>query len=147
VASIGRLRKVGVDEPAAHGEVKGGSDQDVHFVNGLGRKALAVPTSSGGKLVVEPLEVVDPQAPEGDVTDGGVDVAVDEPRVPIRRGGPDMTTLHRQPGVGEELAELRRPAAGWGGAGVVSLESRSHLLGVVTVDAGRVPPAPFLSGE
>lgn len=147
VAGIGRLRNVRVDQLAAHGEVKGGSDQDVHFVNGLGGQALAVLPASGGKLVVEPFEMVDPQASEWDVTDSGVDVSVNKPRVPIGRCGPDMTTLHRQPGVGEELAEMRRPAAGWGGAGVVSLESLSHLLGVVTVIAGGMPPAPFSPSE
>ena len=46
--------------------------------------------------------------PERHVADGGVDVVVDHPRVAVRGGRSDVASLGRQPGVGEELAEMDR---------------------------------------
>lgn len=72
---------VGIDEMAAHGQVERGSDDHVDLVHGLGSEAGSVASAGGGELVVEPVEVVGPEAAERNVTDRRVYVVVDHPRV------------------------------------------------------------------
>jgi hypothetical protein len=91
--------------------------------------------------------VIGAQAAERDVTDRGLDVAVDEPGVPVRGGGTDLATLVRDPGVGEELAERDRPGrCRWGGV-TFAVESGGQLFGFDSVVADGVPPSAFASGE
>jgi len=69
---------VAVEESAADGHVEGGPDDHVDLVHALGRQASAVLAAGGGQGLVERLGVIWSEAPQRDVSDGRVDVAVDD---------------------------------------------------------------------
>lgn len=124
-----------------------GADDHVNLPDRLRGEPLAVPAAGGGEIGVEGFEVVEAQAAQRDVTEGGEDVAVDEPGVPVGGGGADLPSLARQPRVGEELADgdwtadLRRRHVPLG------VEAVCHGVGLGAVAAGGVPSAAFLAGE
>ena len=127
--------------------IERGADDGVDLEDRLGGAAGAVAAAGGGEGVVEGVEVVGAQTTERDVTDGRVDVAVDEPRVPVGGRGTDLATLVRDPGVGEELAERDQPGRWrWGGV-AFAVESGGELFCFPSVVTGGVPPSAFPSGE
>lgn len=77
--------------------IERGADDGVELEDRLGGAALAVCAAGGGEGVVEAVEVIGAQAAQRDVTDGGVDVAVDEPCVPVGGGGKDLASLVGDP--------------------------------------------------
>jgi len=101
----------------------------------------------GGEVLVEAVEMVGAEPSQRDLADGGVDVAVDEPRVAVGRGYSDMPALVREPGAGEKLADVCRPAAGGRSPGVLAVDAGGDELSVVAVMADRVPASSFLAGE
>lgn len=106
---------VGVEELTPHREVERRSGDHVHFEHGLGSEAGAVASGGRGELVADAVEVLGAQSAEGHVADGWIDVAVDEPRLPVRGRGSEVAALEWQPGVGEELTEVDRTAPCRGG--------------------------------
>lgn len=127
--------------------IERGADHGVDLEDGLGSAVDAVSTDAGGEGVVEGVEVIAAQTAQRDVTDSGVDVAVDEPGVPVRGRGTHLATLERDPRVGEELAERRRPGRRNGCGVAFAVESGGKLFGFVTVVADGMPASAFPAGE
>jgi hypothetical protein len=71
---------------------------------------VAVLAAGGGQLAVEGLEVIKAEVAQRDVADGGDDVAVDEPCIPVRSRCSDLAPLARYPLLSEELTDGQRPA-------------------------------------
>ncbi len=80
-----------------------------------------------------------------DVTDGGLDVAVDEPGVPVRGGSTDLATFVGDPGVRRELAERDRPGRCSGGG--AAFASGGELFGFGSVVADGMPASACPSGK
>jgi hypothetical protein len=95
VARVGGLGDVAADELTSHRQVERRAEHDVDLVHGLGGEAGAVPPSGLGERVVEAVEVVGSQAPKRNVTEGRVDVVVDEPGVAVGGRSADVTALDR----------------------------------------------------
>lgn len=143
-AGVGGVGDVAVEELSAHGEVEGGPHDHVDLVHCLGCEPGPVAARGGGELLVARIEVIGPESSQWHVADGRVDVAVDEPRVAVGGRRPDVAALERQPGIGQELAEMRRPASGRCGAGPVAVDASGYRLGLVAFrgrrDANAVVP-------
>jgi hypothetical protein len=127
--------------------VERGADDGVNLDDRLGCAAGAVSTAGGGEGVVQVVEVIGAQPTQRDVTDGRVDVAVDEPGVPVRSGGADLATLVRDPRVGEELAKRHRTGRCRRFGVAFAVEPGGELFGFVTVVADGMPSSAFPSGE
>ena len=76
-----------------------------------------------------------------------MDVAVDEPGVPVGGGGADLAALVRDPGVGEELSERGRTGRRSGCGVAVVVEAGGELFGFGAVVADGVPSPAFSAGE
>lgn len=87
------------------------------------------------------------QPAEGDVTDGRLDVAVDEPCVPVHSGGADLATLVADPRVGEELTERHRTGRCQRCGVAFAVKSGGELFGIPSVVADGVPSSAFATGE
>jgi len=116
-------------------------------MHGLGSQTVSVSTAGGGGPLVEPVEVIGSESAERDVSDGGVDVPVHEPGVAIGGGGAEVAALQREPGAGEKLAVVDRPASRRRSSGVLAIEAAGDDLSVVAVVADGMPAASFLAGE
>lgn len=123
------------------------SNDGVDLEDGLGGAAGAVSAAVGGGGVVEGVEVIGAQATQRDLTDGGLDVAVDEPCVPVGGGGANLPWLVWDPGVGEVLAERDRPGRCHRCGVAFAVEWGSQLFGFGSVVANGVPASAFPSGE
>jgi hypothetical protein len=106
-----------------------------------------VSPASSDQLVIEAVEMIGPQSAEWHVADGRVDVAVDEPRVPVRGRGADVAALDRRPGVGEEHAETDGSSPRRRATDLVPPDVCGDLRGFFTVVAGGMPAPPFSAGE
>ena len=126
---------VAVDEPPGDGVIERSADDGVDLEDGLGRAAGAASAAGGGERVVKGVEVIGAQATERDATDGGLDVTVDEPRVPVRGGGTDLAALVRDPGVGQELTERDRAGRRCRCGVAFTVEASGELFGFVAVVA------------
>ena len=113
----------------------------------MGCEPLAVFAAGRGQLAAEHLEVIESQSTQRDVADGGDDVAVDEPRVPVRSRRPDLATLARHPLFGEELAEGDRTSSLRRWVVAFLVEASGHGFGVGPIVTGGVPSSAFLAGE
>ncbi len=91
--------------------------------------------------------MVETETAQRDVTEGRVDVAVDEPRVPVGGGRSDLSPLARQPGLGEELSDGDRSSGLWWWHVAFGCESGRQGFGLATVVAGGVPSSTFSAGE
>jgi hypothetical protein len=86
---------VAEDELAFDGLLECSAHDHVHLEDGLRCEAGVVAATGGGERLVERVEMIGTQASQWDVTDGGVDVALDEPRVPVCSRGAYLSTLQR----------------------------------------------------
>lgn len=87
------------------------------------------------------------QPAKRDVADRGLDVAVDEPGVPVPRGGTDLAAFVWDPRVGEVLAERDRTGRCCEGGVAFAVESSGELFGFLSVVAHGMPSSAFPSGE
>ena len=126
---------VAVDEAPGDGVVERGADDGVDLEDRFRCEPVPITAAVGGEGVVEGVEVISTQAAQRDVTDGGSDVAVDEPRVPVGGGGADLAALVRDPRVGAELAQRHRPCRHAGCDVAFVVEARGELFGFFTVVA------------
>lgn len=101
-----------VDESALDCDLERGADDHVDLEDRLRRQPGAGATARDCERFVELIEMVGSKTPQRDLADGGVDVALHEPRIPIRGGGSDVPTLLRQPRLSEEGPESDRAAGG-----------------------------------
>ena len=102
---------VAADEFASDGIVERGPHDHVHLGDRLGREPGSLPAAGRGELFVEVVEVIGAESTQRDVADRWVDVAIDEPRVPVGGCRSDVSSLVRHPRAGQELANGDGPAA------------------------------------
>ena len=102
---------VAADEFASGGIVERGPHDHVHLGDRLGREPGSLPAAGRGELFVEVVEMIGAESTQRDVADRWVDVAVDEPRVPVGGRRSDVSSLVRHPCAGQELADGDGPAA------------------------------------
>ena len=118
-----------------------------NFGNCLWRQTGSLPTTGCGQSFVEVVEVIGAKPAQRDVTEYGVEVAIDEPRVPIRGCGSDVSSLVRHPRSGQELANRDRPLSRRRAGDAFAVEPGGDGFGLGAVMADRDPPATFATGQ
>ena len=123
-----------------------GAHDHVDVVHGLGRETRPVPFPGLEEVGVEAVEVLGVQGPDGEVADGGGDVVVDHPPIPMRRRRSEMMDALREARVVHEAGHGRSRACAVAHQVGPSGEVRGDRFGVVAGVAGKVPAAAFLAG-
>ena len=113
----------------------------------LCRETGSFATTGGCQPFVEFVEVIGAESAQRDVTDRGVDIAVNEPRVPVRGTRSDVSALVRHPCTGQELGNGDGPASRRRSGDAFAVEAGSDSLGFVAVMADRDPPATFSTSQ
>lgn len=127
---------VAADELSSDGIFERRSHDHVDFRDRVWRETGFLATTGGCQPFVEFVEVIGAQSAQRDVTDRGVDVAVNEPRVPVRGTRSDVSAFVRRPCTGQELGNGDGPASRGrsGAAFVVEAGSGQSRLGAVMAD-------------